>query len=405
MFPFMRRARGDAWQRVGRISAFPDIGPNNDDNYRIAPRCKAFSIPKTDSSAGSQCPVEADIDLPGDLKDQVLVFRYKGKVHAIDHQCPHSSFPLSQGTIFDIEDFGITLSAGVTCPKHGWAFDIFSGQADRGNYKLKIWEVQLRDPPEDGGDPEDKEVWEQVIGYGSSAVVLLQDGVAVRTPLRCIWSSDYDIDANIQSLRREQDVYRRLHSLEDDRSKGIVRCLGFSTEATRLAYMPNGDLRTYLAKCRPSRQLQLAWCYEMARILCYVHDRRVLVADISSQNFLLDCHLSIKMCDFSEASLLPLETDMETADDKGFTTQIDVGLLGAVMYEVMTGSRCKVDLFKDNLPTDGRAYWPDRKTLPSTQDIWLGAIIEGCWTGEFRTAHSLLQALDSVDPNCTSPLS
>jgi hypothetical protein len=85
MFPFMRRARGDAWQRVGRISAFPDIGPNNDDNYRIAPRCKAFSIPKTDSSAGSQCPVEADIDLPGDLKDQVLVFRYKGKVHAIDH--------------------------------------------------------------------------------------------------------------------------------------------------------------------------------------------------------------------------------------------------------------------------------------------------------------------------------
>ncbi|GES63736.1 kinase-like protein [Aspergillus terreus] len=405
MFPFMRRARGDAWQRVGRVSAFPDIGPNNDDNYRIAPRCKAFSIPKTDSGAGSQCPVEADIDLPGDLKDQVLVFRYKGKVHAIDHQCPHSSFPLSQGTIFDIEDFGITLSAGVTCPKHGWAFDIFSGQADRGNYKLKIWEVQLRDPPENGGDTEDKEVWEQVIGYGSSALVLLQDGVAVRTPLRCIWSSDYDVDVNIQSLRREQDVYRRLHSLEDDRSKGIVRCLGFSTEATRLAYMSNGDLRTYLAKCRPSRQLQLAWCYEMARILCYVHDRRVLVADISSQNLLLDCHLSIKMCDFSEASLLPLEADMETVDDNGFTTQIDIGLLGAVMYEVVTGTRCKVDLFKDNSPSDGRAHWPDRETLPSTQEIWLGAIIEGCWKGEFRTAHSLLQALDSVDPNCTFPIS
>lgn len=28
---------------------------------------------------------EVDIDLPGDLKDQVLVFKYKGKVHAIDH--------------------------------------------------------------------------------------------------------------------------------------------------------------------------------------------------------------------------------------------------------------------------------------------------------------------------------
>lgn len=37
------------------------------------------------------------------------------------------------------------LSAGITCPKHDWSFDIFSGQADRGKYKLKVWEVQLRD--------------------------------------------------------------------------------------------------------------------------------------------------------------------------------------------------------------------------------------------------------------------
>lgn len=35
-------------------------------------------------------------------------------------QCPHSSYPLSQGIPFDIEDFGIVLSAGLTCPKHNW---------------------------------------------------------------------------------------------------------------------------------------------------------------------------------------------------------------------------------------------------------------------------------------------
>ena len=72
-------------------------------------------------------------------------------------QCPHSSYPLSQGSLFDIEDFGITLSAGITCPKHGWGFDIFSGKADRGNYKLKIWEAQVRDGPD--GKPDEKEVW------------------------------------------------------------------------------------------------------------------------------------------------------------------------------------------------------------------------------------------------------
>ncbi|KAJ5894041.1 hypothetical protein N7495_005732 [Penicillium taxi] len=72
-------------------------------------------------------------------------------MHAIDH-----------GTLFDIEDFGITLSTGVTCPKHGWSFDLFSGQADRGNYKLKIWEVQLRDSSlcsGEGAESSEQEVW------------------------------------------------------------------------------------------------------------------------------------------------------------------------------------------------------------------------------------------------------
>lgn len=75
-------------------------------------------------------------------------------------QCPHSAFPLSQGSLFDIEDFGIVLSAGVTCPKHGWSFDIFSGKADRGNYKLNVWEVELRDlSTSTDEDSEEKEVW------------------------------------------------------------------------------------------------------------------------------------------------------------------------------------------------------------------------------------------------------
>jgi nitrite reductase/ring-hydroxylating ferredoxin subunit len=74
-------------------------------------------------------------------------------------KCPHSSYPLASGVLFDIEDFGLLLSAGITCPKHGWSFDLFSGKSDRGNYKLKLWEVQLR--PVAGGDGEvgEQEVW------------------------------------------------------------------------------------------------------------------------------------------------------------------------------------------------------------------------------------------------------
>ena len=63
----------------------------------------------------------------------------------------------------------------------------------------------------------------------------------------------------------------------------------------------------------------------------------------------------------------------------------------------LSQARSEIDLFKYNSPTDGRAYWPERKSLPSTQGIWLGWIIECCWDGKFRSAHSLMQALDSVD--------
>ncbi|KAJ6155126.1 hypothetical protein N7470_005692 [Penicillium chermesinum] len=152
MNPFRRLARADAWSRIGLTSEFPDLGLNEDDS-QVLRACKAFNIPKTADAT----PVQADINLPGDLKDQVLVFQYKGKFHAIDHQCPHSAFPLSQGSLFDIEDFGITLSSGITCPKHGWSFDLFSGQGDRGNYKLKVWELELRDVRIDGND--EQEVW------------------------------------------------------------------------------------------------------------------------------------------------------------------------------------------------------------------------------------------------------
>lgn len=76
------------------------------------------------------------------------------------------SYPLSDSTPFDIEDFGIVLSAGITCPKHGWSFDMFTGTGDRGTYRLQIWEVELRDKAdkvtkatEKDVDLPDKDVW------------------------------------------------------------------------------------------------------------------------------------------------------------------------------------------------------------------------------------------------------
>ncbi|KAL2261060.1 hypothetical protein VTK26DRAFT_4748 [Humicola hyalothermophila] len=163
--PFRGPSRaGTEWFSVGLASSYPDVGLN-DDEPRLCgnhgqdgrPGCKVFHVPSTDASQRTEVEISPASNIAQDLTDQVLVFQYRGKFHAVDHQCPHSSYPLSQGIPFDIEDFGIVLSAGITCPKHNWSFDLFTGMSDRGNYKLKVWEVQLRDI--DGKDTDDKEVW------------------------------------------------------------------------------------------------------------------------------------------------------------------------------------------------------------------------------------------------------
>jgi|SRR5690349_8168713 len=85
------------WFPVGLASSFPDVGADEESeavttlshprpacNGEAKPGCKAFRIPKTNPSEGSEVPVTEE-DVPADLTDQVLVFQRKGKFHAVDH--------------------------------------------------------------------------------------------------------------------------------------------------------------------------------------------------------------------------------------------------------------------------------------------------------------------------------
>lgn len=98
---FGQHSKGGAWHLAGLASSFPDI-TSEDASALIKPSCKAFSIPKTDPhapSADNKAPTPANLDRPGrELKDQVLVFRYKGKFHAVDHvSAPASPAPGPRG--------------------------------------------------------------------------------------------------------------------------------------------------------------------------------------------------------------------------------------------------------------------------------------------------------------------
>lgn len=51
--------------------------------------------------------------------EEVALFRYQGSFFALDNSCPHMGGPLSEG---EVEE------GHVTCPWHGWQFDLKTGQ-------------------------------------------------------------------------------------------------------------------------------------------------------------------------------------------------------------------------------------------------------------------------------------
>jgi len=66
----------------------------------------------------------ADIP-PGTAKevlagDRILaIFNVEGEFHALDGICPHAGGPLGEGSL---------NGSIVTCPWHGWQFDVTTGQ-------------------------------------------------------------------------------------------------------------------------------------------------------------------------------------------------------------------------------------------------------------------------------------
>lgn len=179
---------GDEWFFAGLASSFPDITDSNKPYFKLAwpqpcrpstvgtetPGCRVFHPRKT-TAEGPARVEEIDVELAVGqdawiMKEQVLVFQYRGRFHAVDHACPHRAYSLSWGQPFDIEDAGKVVGTGIRCKGHSYAFELSTGIGDRGNYRLGVWEVELRPAgglgiggaPGDAGekiDEKEREVW------------------------------------------------------------------------------------------------------------------------------------------------------------------------------------------------------------------------------------------------------
>lgn len=64
------------------------------------------------------CPIGSASELVADDRI-VALFNVDGNYHALDGVCPHQGGPLGKGKL---------TGCIVTCPWHGWQFDVKSGQ-------------------------------------------------------------------------------------------------------------------------------------------------------------------------------------------------------------------------------------------------------------------------------------
>ena len=89
-------------------------------------------------------PAAAESELPpGTAKECVAgdrivaLFNVDGTIHALDGICPHQGGPLGKGKL---------QGCIVTCPWHGWQFDVRSGQHQLNrNFQQPRFDVKTED--------------------------------------------------------------------------------------------------------------------------------------------------------------------------------------------------------------------------------------------------------------------
>ncbi|PGH26790.1 hypothetical protein AJ80_01555 [Polytolypa hystricis UAMH7299] len=206
-------------------------------------------------------------------------------------------------------------------------------------------------------------------------------------------------ETNIESLKHEGLVYRHFGHVQ-----GVIKPCQVSDTEIKMPYLRQGSLSGYHSDSVDSIQ-RLRWLHEAAYIIHRVHERRVLVADIATRNFLLDENLSLQMCDFTESVIVSNNEDMANFVSEDFVSvKFDIARFGSMMYEVISGSRyefyvipeIETDLDDDPESKTFKA-WPTAEHFPNTKNVFLGDIIRKCWLGDgFLTMQDVCHALDNA---------
>lgn len=172
-----------------------------------------------------------------------------------------------------------------------------------------------------------------VVGNGLTGIILqMGDGRAVKKAkqyrpgqLQDPEDVEYMNQINQQTLENEIQVFERLGSY-----KGIIPYFQTSQYGIELA-LAQGNLESYLEtypECDNS--LNIRWILGLVDTFGYVHGQKVFVDGIALRNILI-LDEQLKLADFGQSILLPLDTDITSANENDLNVQIEILHLGWVL--------------------------------------------------------------------------
>ena len=68
--------------------------------------------------------------------EEIVLFNVEGEICAVANVCPHQKFRKLHEGMFE--------NGVVTCPMHGWAFDVRTGISTNASGKLKIFNTEVK---------------------------------------------------------------------------------------------------------------------------------------------------------------------------------------------------------------------------------------------------------------------
>ena len=226
---------------------------------------------------------------------------------------------------------------------------------------------------------------ETFVGMGSDSIVLRQDCCALKIPKirgyddgeECDDHDKYLHEVHREILEHERRVYQRVGHFD-----GVARCFDLSGDGMLLEYYPKGDLEDFMSKpgTEVDQDRKAVWISSLLGTLRHFHKSKVLLYEMALRNILVSDDLELKMIDFGQCTIVPIEVDISTFSDDGLTIQADLFHMGCLIYSIVVWENFHHDLFE--------RQWvlPPLDSLPATDGLFYGDLIRKCWSGAFPSA-------------------